>query len=474
MAVVIVADKNILWQEWAINDFTEGLIDRVEDDLLPFNATSDCQNFIARKVGSLQKRRGQARWNSSALPGPVHGIYAYYTSTNGYLIAAAGDAVSYWDSNDSVFRSLKTGLDLYAPTCFETCVNYMVAFNGVNAPWKWDGNTISSLANAPSDGQFAVLFKEKLFTVPKSTPSTVCWSDSFQPESWPAVNYWDVRKGDGDVITCLKVHYDELIIFKRRSIGVLRGTNLDDFRLDIPDNSTGCVGPFAAVSVGPYLYFISDDGLCVWNGARTVNLSREKIPNLWARVNKEYIHKAAIGYWNGLVWAAVPLDSVQYNNAVLIYYPPEGGATGGKFWLWTGINASCFLRYGDKFLSGDATGGYVNRQDYGTDDFGDAINAYWVGKAFDIVQAERKCRFGWAVIQDSGDASAGGVNIQFSIDYGNYVDLVAGEYDNLVRRYNFFDTYTGRYLKPKIVHNALGGCEVRGIKVFFIPFTRGL
>jgi len=476
MAVVIVADKNILWQEWAINDFTEGLIDRVEDDLLPFNATSDCQNFIARKVGSLQKRRGQTRWNSLALAGPVHGLHAYYTATNNYLVAVGGSTAYYWDTAESVFRELKTGLDQYAPVDFETCVNYMVAFNGINAPWKWNGTVVSNLNNAPSDGKFAVLFKEKLFTVPASEPSTLRWSDSFQPEQWPSVNYWDVRKGDGDSITCLKVHYDELVIFKRRSINVLRGTNLDDFRLDTYDTSNGCVGPFASVTVGPFLYFISDDGLCVWNGVRAVNLSKEKIPNLWNRVNKEYIHKAAMGYWDGLVWAALPLDSAQYNNAVLIYYTSGGGATDDSFWLWTGINASCFLRYNTRqqicFVSGDAVSGYVNRQDYGTNDFGNPINAYWVGKAFDVAQAERKCRFGWAVIQDV--PSAADVDIQFSIDYGSYFSLEPGEYDNLVRRYNFYQNYTGRYLKPKIVHNSLGGCDVRGIKVFFMPFTRGL
>jgi len=464
----------VAWQEWKIKDFSEGLIDRVDDDLLPENATRDCQNVIARKIGLLQKRPGQTRLNSSALGGSIQGMHAYYTGTNRYLVAAAGGAVSYW--NGSSFDSIKTGLNTTAQFCFETCVNYMVAFNGVDAPWKWDGATVSALANAPTDGQFALLHKEKLFTVPKSDPSTLYWSDSFQPESWPAVNYWDVRKGDGDVITCITSHLDELVVFKRRSLHVLRGTSLDDFRLDTADITLGCVGPFAAAAFGPYLYFVSDEGVCVWNGARAVNLSREKIPGFWSRVNQQYIRKAAVGVWDGLVWFALPIDGAAYNNAVLIYYPPEGEALGGKFWPWFGINASCFLKYDDgtqlAFLSGDASAGYVNRQYAGTDDFGSPINAYWIGKSFDVTEAERKCRFGWAVIQDSPGAAD--VDIQFSIDYGPFVSLVPAEYDSLVRRYNFFDVYTGRYLRPKIVHNALGGCEVRGVKVYFLPFPRGL
>ena len=46
------------WQEFEIKDFSEGLIDKVDDDLLPENA-ADVQNFIGTKIGSLKKRAGQ-------------------------------------------------------------------------------------------------------------------------------------------------------------------------------------------------------------------------------------------------------------------------------------------------------------------------------------------------------------------------------------------------------------------------------
>ncbi len=461
-------------QEWEIMDFSEGLIDRVDDNLLPDNAAKDCQNFIGRKVGNMKPRPGQSRLNSTVLAGAVQGLHAYYYGNNRKLVVAAGGAVAYWNPSTEAFVNLKDSLNANALTCFETCVNYMVAFNGVNAPWKWDGTTVSALSGAPVDGQYCILHKEKLFTVPASDPSTLKWSDSFAPETWQAANYWDVRKGDGDIITCLRSHLGELIIFKRRSLGALRGTSMDDFRLDEIDSGVGCTGPFAAAADGPYLYFVSDEGPCVYNGARVVNLSREYIPNLWNTINKEYLSKAAVTVQDGLVRFSLPEGASTYNNLVLIYVPPADGAIGGKWWVWRGINASCFQAYNDGsnlvLYSGDSNAGYVNQQDIGTDDFGSAIDAYWVGKTFAIGEADKKNRFLRAFIQDSPGAND--VDLQVALDYGDFTSLASEGGDSLVRRYNFYNLYEGRYLQPKLIYSGTDGCEVRGLKVLYKPFRR--
>lgn len=456
------------WQEWETTDFSEGLIDKVDDNLLPENAAADVQNFISTKIGSLKERPGQARLNGVDLGGPVRGLHAYYYGSQRRLMAAANGKVAYWDPVTEGFVDIKTVLNASAQTDFATLVNYLVAFNGVDAPWKWDGTTVSALANAPADGQFALLHKEKLFTVPASESSTLKWSDSFQPESWPGVNYWDVKKGDGDDIICLRKHLDTLVIFKRYSLHTLSGTNLDDFRLEEMDERIGCVGKFAAAVDGPYLYFVSDEGLCMYNGMQVKNLSEQRIPNLWKSINKEYIHKAVVVVWDGLIWFALPEGASTYNNLVIVYNP-----AGGKFWSWRSIEAACFQVYYDgvqrKLYSGDAALGFVNQQDTGTDDFGNPIGAYWEGKAVAAGVADRKNMFGWAVIQDSPGAND--INLQVSLDYGNFVSLQDGGGDALVRRYDFFDSYEGRYLKPKLIHSALGGCEVRGLKVYFKPLV---
>lgn len=461
------------WQTWTIKDFSEGLIDRIEDNLLPENVTVDCLNMYSKKLGNLQKRPGQTRLNSTLLPGVAQGLHAYYKDANRHLVVAAGGSAYRWNPGTSAFVSIKSGLSTSALTSFETCVNYMVVFNGVNNPWKWDGTTVSNLANAPANGQFALLHKEKLFTVPTDEPSRLKWSDSFQPESWPAVNYWDIKPGDGDRVTCLQKHMGTLVIFKRRSIHILSGSSLDDFRCEEMNSKIGCVGKFAAYMYDPYVFFVSDEGLCVWNGQSVQNLSADRIPGFWNRVNKEYIHKTAVGSWDKLIWIALPIDGNTNNSAVLIYQLPEQGVAGGKFWLWTGINASCFQVYNDGtqdiFYSGSSNTYYVDKQYTGYTDFGAAISGYWIGKSFAIDEAERRCFLGFAYVQDVPGAND--VVLQFSVDYGDFFTLSPdnSDTDSLLRRFNFFDVFKGRYLRPKITHSAATSCEVRGIKVYYKP-----
>lgn len=454
--------------EWQIKDFSGGLNDKVDDNLIADNEASTCQNVLATKIGSLTKRKGQVRLNSTALGGPIQGLYAYYYGADRRLVTVANGVPYYWDSVAGTFQQIALpsadypgGLHTTAPVEFATLVNYMVAFNGINKPWKWDGTTASVLANAPIDGRYCCLYKEKLFTVPASEPSTLRWSDSFQPESWPAVNYWDVDKGDGDVITAMALYLGDLTIFKQRSIHVLRGTSLDDFQMMKVEPTIGAVGPRAVVFEGMYLYFVSYEGVCVFNGAKVENLTRNKIPGLWSNVNQEYLHNAAAVRWGGFLWFALPEGNSTTNNLVLAYDPKTQ-----SWWPWRGINASCFSAFNDgvhlQLYAGSSVNGYVLQQDIGYSDAGGAIDSYWQGKAFDIGSPAYLKKIKKAFIVDSPGAND--VGVQLSLDYGALISLPYEAGDNLVRRFGAPTSSSWwRYMQPRFNHNVLDqDFEVRG------------
>jgi hypothetical protein len=300
-----------VWPDFPIKDFSAGMLDKIDDNILPTNAARDCRNFICKTLGILDKRNGQARLNGTALAGTPHGLYAYYNDESiKKLLVVAGTALSVWNPSTSAFDSLRTGLDASAQMIFETCANYVVGMNGVSSPWKWSGTGATSvLANAPATGRYPVLYKEKLFCVPGDNLSQVWWSESFAPESWPAINYWGVKEGDGDTIRCLKVFLGDLIIFKARSTHLLRGTNISDFRLDEMDSQIGCVGPLAAAPLGGRLYFVSEEGLYYFSGVGNVSISANAIPLLWGDINKKYLDKACVYTWNDLVWFSLPLNN---------------------------------------------------------------------------------------------------------------------------------------------------------------------
>ena len=185
----------------------------------------------------------------------------HYKPLSRHLVVASSGGIYVWDGDS--FNTIKTGWG-NIDTCvlLETCANYMVAFNGINTPVKWDGVAVSDLLNAPADGQFPTLHKETLFVVPKSHPSELWWSESFNPEEWPPDYYWRVKDGDGDVITCLHRLYDDQIVFKGRSIHIFRGTNLDDFSLYELEPEYWVVlvhGRLLLIKTG--VYFISEEGL---------------------------------------------------------------------------------------------------------------------------------------------------------------------------------------------------------------------
>lgn len=462
--------------EWSIRDFSGGLIDKLDDNELADNQASDCQNVISTKIGSLTSVPGQKKLNSVALGGSIQGLHSYYYGASRKLVTVANGVPYYWDPIDESFKVIplpsadfSAGLDTSAMAQFATLVNYMVSFNGIDKPWKCDGVTATVLANAPADGQYCVLFKEKLFTVPKSLPSTLRWSDSFAPEIWPEVNYWNIATGDGDVITALVPYLGELTIFKRYSIHSLRGTSIDDFVLDNPVPSVGCVGPRAVVQEGIHLYFISDEGICFYNGAKTTNITNAKIPGLWKTVNHEYIHKAVAGRWGGLLWFALPEGSNSFNNLVILYDPLTGA-----FWPRRNIEVSCFQEYNDGtqvlFYSGGSLDGHVRQQDVGNSDDGIAINSYWTGKAFDMGQPEYQKKIKKILVSDGPGAND--ASIQLSLDYGPFQELIYKDGDELVRRFNAPGDRC-RYIRPKIIHNTLGqNFEVRGLMALYRPKQR--
>lgn len=461
-------------KQWSIDSFSGGMVDRVDDNLLKDDESPDCQNVYSDKIGALVKRRGQQKLNSLSLEGPVRGLYAYYDIPLGgvdrRLVAVANGTAYYWNPSTSTFVSLKTGLDLYAPYGFATCINYMVAANGVDAPWKWDGVAVSSLANAPADAKLPLLHCEMLFVTRTSEPYTVYFTEPFYPETWPVDCFFKVGEGDGDVITAMCSYQGLLTIFKRRSIWHLHGGTKDEFvkyGLRKMHDGVGCVGPNAVAFHGGRLYFVGDYGVYVWDGDQALNLTEDFIPNLWSNLNREYLHLAAVTVWRERLWVAVPEGSAQYNNLVLMGALDSETGRVKAWWPWRGINASVFCAYdpgtGPKLYAGGSDDGYVREQDVGTSDDGTAIVAYWTGKAFDIGAAESKKKFLRAFVRDM--PSANDVDLSYRLDYGTWVAATAETTDPLVRRYKFPPGTYGRYFQPKLSHSTTASCAVRGLMV---------
>ena len=503
--------SKLRYQPWEIRDFSAGQVEKLNDNILPDAAAHECRNFTSARFGGLSKRKGYTRLNSSALAGGIQGLHPYYARTTNTrkLIAMALGMGYAWDGTtfdvinyagaESILEDLSYPLigsmlfnevmfnhpdsvfplDPSAQVIFEDAVSYVIAMNGVDRPWKWGGNYLTFLTNAPTKGRYPVLHKEKVFCVDADDPSTLVWSESFDPEDWPAINYWDVRKGDGDEITCLKRFVDELLVFKQRSIHSLKGTSLDDFSLQEVSSTVGCVGPLAAVVHDLKVFFISEYGIYVTNGLNTINISEMIIPDTWANLNKDYLYKATAISWGEHIWFAVPYGTSTYNDLVLVYDPKKQA-----FFPMTNIAGSCYTYYDDgtgegvRLYSGESQAGYVNIQDQTYDDNGAAVSAYWYGKFFDMGKPEVEKKTRDIFVQDSPDTTEV-ATIAVCLDYETtgadfkYNNLTYYASTGLTRQYKLDQTDNRwRYISPSISHDSTGACEIRGIVIPYKPKTR--
>lgn len=438
-------------QLWPITDFTGGINNLVEANLIEDNQCADAQNVTVNIVGRLNRRRGTTLLNSvNQLPSAMTGLHGYYYGVNlqnRKLIAAAGGKAYRWDGPG--FTELKTGLSSTLPTMFATCVNYMVGMDGYAAPWKYDGTNVTALANAPATLSCPILHYECLFGI--LDEETIRWSDPFQPETWPAVNYWMFDPGDGDKLTGIFVYGKSLLAAKEKRIFTLHGSSLDDFRLGAVEYNYGVVGPRAGITVEPHFYYVASEGIMKWDGLRSTNLT-SVIPQTWALVNQATLSKAAVFLHNNQLWFCLPEGASTTNNLVLVY-----DLKFQSWWIFRSLNIACFVTFltGSAAVPymGDAALGNINQIDTGYSDNGSAISSYWIGKKFDAGDPVRMKKWKKAYVVD-----VNGLNdavYSYQIDSEGWQTPTARSDIKDVRCYSI-PAGKGRYYQPKFTHAVAG------------------
>lgn len=163
----------------------------------------------------------------------------------------------------------------------------------------------------------------------EKAPDTVWHSDIGQLEKHDFENNFEFRAGDGDIITCLKNYFTQLVIFKSQSCGILRGTDPDTFEVTEVTTEYGCISSRGAVVWEQNLWFLDAKGIAYFNGANTKIISNP-VEDYFLRMNVTAAKSQGIMLHvkeRNEVWCAIPIDGATYNNIVIIYdYSTPGGA----------------------------------------------------------------------------------------------------------------------------------------------------
>ncbi len=464
--------KQINYPEWPITDFSGGKNDKAEDNLIADNQCADASNAICKTIGQIESRPGQAKLNSVALGGAIQGLYPYYYSGNRKLICVSNGIAYYWNPGTSAWVSFKSGMSTTSQFAFETCINYMVAMDGIGVPWKYDGTTASNLANAPALGKSPVWWREKLFCI--ADADTVQFSYEQQPENWPAVYNKKFTPGDGDSLVLIVPYSNgrELLVCKKQKIFKLTGFTMDDFEQHTIEPNFGVAGLRCGIVVEPYFYYVCENGVMMWNGMQSINLVDPEnvpvgIPKTWATVNKSALSNAVISYNEDYnhIEVHVPTGASTTPNKTLVY-----DLNHKSWWPFDGIYPSCMIQYNDgtniKTYIGHNTQGFVIERNVGYDDYGTAISGYWQGKNFDAGDHSREKKIKKTYVYDVNGGND--MTFQYRVNDGTFTSPVAQSDKNDGRKFRI--SAKCRRFQPKLTFSsATVKFTCSGMKTVFDP-----
>lgn len=304
----------------------------------------EAQNIIYQLDGGPRRMPGCSKNFSSALESGavIMGVYdAWFHGSAGspsqHRILHVGTKIKNDDGDDS-FADLFTGMTAGAVPCYAMLEDLLVMANdsGTDVPKSWDGSTAQDLAGSPPTFSIVVQHKNYLWAAGDPTnPSRLYYSVYLTPDDWSGdgSGYIDIDPSDGDAITGLASHRDELWVFKgpfKGAIHRISGSTPagdDPFARATFTQGIGAVNQNAIVTFGNDLGFLWSDGTF-----RTLSATAQfgnydqatasQPLNGWVRdhVNLPYLKTAYAVDWPeyGVILLAIPIDASQVPNCILM------------------------------------------------------------------------------------------------------------------------------------------------------------
>lgn len=404
------------------NDFSGGLDDTTPSTKLPANKAQTARNWNIRPGGGLSKRSGSVKLNSSAIAGGAAITHiGEFVKSDGtkFILCTAGTKLFKMDAMDGTWDDLSLTLtdDDNALVTEAKMNNLYVICNGAEAPQKYDGSSAGALGGSPPTGKI-IIHVNNFFFIANHTgnKSRIQWSDLATPETWTGTNFLDLDPNDGDEITAVGSLFNNLYIFKNRSIHRMPIIN-SPFGRERVATKLGCVGRKAIVNVGgTHLFFLTPDGRFIsFDGSVVSDVSSRTISQKMASLNPtRWKFTSMIDYQKRQqIWITISTGSNSTHNELLIY-DYTTGITSGAWMIFTGIAANALLAVTDQrststekeiMLSGDFSG-FVRIQDSGTaNDDGGVIDAFWETgwNFFESQQAIKVVRKAEVLATEEGD-----------------------------------------------------------------------
>ncbi len=218
--------------------------------------------------------------------------------------------------------------------------NLLFIFSGPDQnPIQWDGSWGGTFIECPPStlgagyenipfSNFGMYNQNRLWVV--NGKDTLSASQALDFKNFNVLaGAFNLNVGTSDFLVCAYPFGDNgIVVFKNHSSFLLQnvGGTLADVTSTEITRQLGIIGINAVTAVGPDLVYMSSDRnitsirLNLQNATQAVTVPiSQKINPIMRRVNWTYGYKVSMGYWNNLLFVALPLDNSTVCNTVLVF-----------------------------------------------------------------------------------------------------------------------------------------------------------
>lgn len=247
--------------------------------VIPFLPSAD--NITYELDGAPHKVGGSTRLNATAISvgtNTVHGFFdAWYQGTSGSETqlewAYAGTSLFSMTSMNGTWTSRKTGLEDSKQPSFVMAkdIGIWASTSNTDVPQSLSSAAaVANLGGSPPNFAFAEWHQNRGWAAGvAANPSRLYYSANLDPEDWTGSGSGsiDIDPEDGDRITAIKSHKNELIVFKgpnRGSIHRISGsspTGADAFARSVFVKGLGAINHSGMFAVADDLFFVSPRGI---------------------------------------------------------------------------------------------------------------------------------------------------------------------------------------------------------------------
>lgn len=334
----------------------------------------DAENVFFELDGGPHKVGGTTKLNSSAVASgaEIMGLFDFWrmgtggTGTNQRVLHAG--TVIMADAADGTFANIATGKTDNATPCYTTFRDKLIISSSAAAdtPLSYDGTTASGLGGTPPAFAFSAAHKNRVWAAGvAATPSRLHYSALLDEADWvgATAGYIDIDPDDGDRITGIASHKNDLFVFKGPYFGSIHRitgsapTGSDAFARLPFIRGLGAVGHNSIFRFRDDLGFMWSDGT-IHSLNATAAFGDFNEAALSRPINT-YIRDHATFSSLGRCWAAVlssrsivlitmPVDASTFCNQILMM---DYSRQDVRWAQWPAYNANCIAAVVDTAAS---------------------------------------------------------------------------------------------------------------------------